>query len=260
MNIAIFDSGIGGLSVLYQAQRMLPEAHFLYYADEGHVPYGEKTREQILTYTEEAVRFLIHQGADAIVLACNTATSVAAAALRERYRLPIIGMEPAVKLALDQDDTHRVLVAATPITIKGNKLKCLVDHYDDHHLVDLLPLPGLVRFAEAGTYTGPRVHAYLSEQLAPFHLADYSAFVLGCTHFNLFKQELRTLLPPQMHFVDGNAGTVRQLIRKTADLPDTHRSAPGVTYFASGRQVTDPAQLQRIAGVLAHLDRMYPIE
>ena len=94
MNIAIFDSGIGGLSVLYQARRMLPEAHFLYYADEDHVPYGEKTREQILTYTDEAVRFLIDRGADAIVLACNTATSAAAATLRDRYPLPIIGMEP----------------------------------------------------------------------------------------------------------------------------------------------------------------------
>ena len=88
MNIAIFDSGIGGLSVLYQAKRMLPEAHFLYYADEDHVPYGEKTREQILTYTDEAVRFLIDRGADAIVLACNTATSVAAATLRDRYPCP----------------------------------------------------------------------------------------------------------------------------------------------------------------------------
>ena len=241
MNIAIFDSGIGGLSVLYQAKRMLPEAHFLYYADEDHVPYGEKTREQILTYTDEAVRFLMEQGADAIVLACN-------------------GMEPAVKLALNQDDTHRVLVAATPITIRGNKLKCLVEHYDGHHLVDLLPLPGLVRFAEKGIYSGAQVHAYLSEQLAEFNLEDYAAFVLGCTHFNLFKQELRTLLPPQMHFVDGNAGTVRQLIRRTVDLPATHGSTPGVTYFASGRPITDPAQLQFIQNVLAHLEKMYPIE
>lgn len=147
-------------------------------------------------------------------------------------------MEPAVKLALNQDDTHRVLVAATPITIRGNKLKCLVEHYDGHHLVDLLPLPGLVRFAEKGIYSGAQVHAYLSEQLAEFNLEDYAAFVLGCTHFNLFKQELRTLLPPQMHFVDGNAGTVRQLIRRTVDLPATHRSTPGVTYFASGRPIT----------------------
>lgn len=147
-------------------------------------------------------------------------------------------MEPAVKLALNQDDTHRVLVAATPITIRGNKLKCLVEHYDGHHLVDLLPLPGLVRFAEKGIYSGAQVHAYLSEQLAEFNLEDYAAFVLGCTHFNLFKQELRTLLPPQMHFVDGNAGTVRQLIRKTVDLPATHGSTPGVTYFASGRPIT----------------------
>lgn len=102
------------------------------------------------------MRFLLEQGADAIVLACNTATSVAAATLRDRYPLPIIGMEPAVKLALNQDDTHRVLVAATPITIRGNKLKCLVEHYDGHHLVDLLPLPGLVRFAEKAFTPAPR--------------------------------------------------------------------------------------------------------
>ncbi|MBD8943948.1 MAG: glutamate racemase, partial [Ruminococcaceae bacterium] len=123
-----------------------------------------------------------------------------------------------------------------------------------------LPLPGLVRFAEKGIYSGAQVHAYLSEQLAEFNLEDYAAFVLGCTHFNLFKQELRTLLPPQMHFVDGNAGTVRQLIRRTVDLPATHRSPPGVTYFASGRPITDPAQLQFIQNVLAHLEKMYPIE
>jgi len=91
-------------------------------------------------------------------------------------------------------------------------------------------------------------------------LEDYAAFVLGCTHFNLFKQELRTLLPPQMHFVDGNAGTVRQLIRRTVDLPAAHTSTPGVTYFASGRPITDPAQLQFIQNVLAHLEKMYPIE
>lgn len=259
MNIAIFDSGIGGLSVLYQAQRMLPKAHYLYYADRAHVPYGEKTREQILTYTDEAVRFLIQQGADAIVLACNTATSVAAATLRNRYALPIIGMEPAVKLALDHDPVHRVLVAATPITISGNKLKILMEHYDNHHLVDLLPLPGLVRFAEQGIYTGEAVHAYLSRQLADFHLEDYSAFVLGCTHFNLFKQELRTLLPNTMHFVDGNAGTVRQLLRKVRPLSATART-PGVTYYTSGETVTDTKRLQSFADVLAHLDRMYTIE
>lgn len=91
-------------------------------------------------------------------------------------------------------------------------------------------------------------------------MEDYAAFVLGCTHFNLFKQELRTLLPPQMHFVDGNAGTVRQLIRRTVNLPATHGSTPGVTYFASGRPITDPAQLQFIQNVLAHLEKMYPIE
>ena len=259
--IGIFDSGVGGLSVLRTALRLLPGERFIYYGDIANAPYGTKSEEEVRACADRVAKQLLDQGVKALVIACNTATCAAAAQLREKYpQLIIIGMEPAVKLALNQDDTHRVLVAATPITIRGNKLKCLVEHYDGHHLVDLLPLPGLVRFAEKGIYSGAQVHAYLSEQLAEFNLEDYAAFVLGCTHFNLFKQELRTLLPPQMHFVDGNAGTVRQLIRRTVDLPATHTSTPGVTYFASGRPITDPAQLQFIQNVLAHLEKMYPIE
>ena len=123
MKIGFFDSGIGGLSVLHHALKVFPNEQFLFFADKKHVPYGEKTSEQVLEYTSEAVEFMIENDVKAIVIACNTATSVAITTLREKYDLPIIGMEPAVKKALDENDTMRVLVCATPITVRGKKLK-----------------------------------------------------------------------------------------------------------------------------------------
>ena len=134
MKIGIFDSGIGGLSVLHQAMQLLPDEEFIYYADEQHVPYGEKTSEEILGYVDEIISFMISQGVEAIVIACNTATSVAAKIMREKYDLPIIGMEPAVKQAIDTyGDTNRVLVVATPITVKGKKIMELVERVDKHN-------------------------------------------------------------------------------------------------------------------------------
>lgn len=129
MKIGIFDSGMGGLSVLHRALRMIPEADFLYYADEEHVPYGEKTREQVRGYIDEIIAFMIKKQVDAIVIACNTATSVATKEYRSQFPLPIVGMEPAVKKAVEEyaDRPGRILVAATPITIQGDKL---------HHLVE----------------------------------------------------------------------------------------------------------------------------
>lgn len=259
MRIAIFDSGIGGLSVLHQALKRLPEEEFLYYADEAHAPYGEKTTAEILEYSDSIVRFLIRQGADAIVIACNTATSAAAAQLRAAYTVPIIGMEPAVKKALDIDPAHRVLVIATPITIKGNKLKGLMERYDNHHLVDLLPLPGLVRFAEQGVFGGEAVRDYLQRQLQPYALEQYSALVLGCTHFNLFKAELRAMLPQTMYFVDGNKGTIDQLIRRLAQTNAAPAEKPALQFYISGKKADAPEVQNKFRPILTHLEKMYHI-
>ena len=179
--------------------------------------------------------------------------------MRHRYDIPIIGMEPAAKKALDLDGEHRVLVAATPITVHGKKMQILIDRFDKDHLVDLLPLPRLVEFAEREEFRSETVHAYLAQELGRFHLADYSALVLGCTHFNYFKDTMREIMPENMHFVDGNEGTVRELIRQLdarhelEDLPQT------VDYYYSGRRVEDPAELARIARYLKRLDLVYDI-
>ena len=110
MKIGIFDSGIGGLSVLHVAKRLLPHEQFIYYADEKHVPYGEKSKEEIIGYVDEIIQFMINHGAKAVVIACNTATSAAVALMRKKYSLPIIGMEPAVKKAVDLYGNKKVLV------------------------------------------------------------------------------------------------------------------------------------------------------
>jgi glutamate racemase len=259
MKIGIYDSGIGGLSVLHHAQKVMPDARFLYYADEKHVPYGEKTREEIKGYVNETLNFLIDQGADAVVIACNTATSVAAKEYRNTFPIPIVGMEPAVKKAVKQqgDSDKRIMVTATPITIYGRKLENLVEKVDEKHIVDKVPLPMLVRFAERCNFESPEIDAYLREELKSFDLEKYGYVVLGCTHFNYFKEHFQTVFPNEIQFVDGNEGTIRQLMRVLPEKSDAI-DEPGVTYYYSGRLVNDYEKNQ-IDRYLAQLEKMYTI-
>ena len=259
MKIAFFDSGMGGLSVMHQAMKALPQEQFVFYADEDNVPYGTKTKEQVKHYVEEAFDFLMTQDVKAIVTACNTATSVAVTEMRRRYDIPIIGMEPAAKKALDLDGEHRVLVTATPITVSGQKMELLIEKVDKDHLVDRLALPELVTFAERQEFQSPAVTAYLQEQFAAYDFTAYSALVLGCTHFNYFKDTMRQILPAHIRFVDGNEGTVNELIRRLEERGQLEQLPAKVDYFYSGRAVTDPAELARIQRFLQRLDQMLMI-
>ena len=272
MKIGIFDSGMGGLSVLHRALRMIPEADFLYYADEEHVPYGEKTREQVRGYIDEIIAFMIKKQVDAIVIACNTATSVATKEYRSQFPLPIVGMEPAVKKAVEEyaDRPGRILVAATPITIQGDKLHHLVDRVDKRDMVDLVALPKLVRFAEQEIFDQNQIVPYLKEALKDYPLEEYKAFVLGCTHFNYFKESYQEIFPNKIEFVDGNEGALRELIRRMEKECDTFSAKNGVndandavkssktdrvTYYFSGKQISSADQI-RIDKYMCQLDRM----
>lgn len=257
MKIGIFDSGIGGLSVLHHAMKQMPDAEFIYYADEEHVPYGEKTVEQIKGYIEEILDFLIGKGVDAIVIACNTATSVATKEFRAGYPVPIVGMEPAVKKAVElyQNTGKRILVAATPVTIAGDKLQNLLERVDKEHDVDLLPLPMLVRFAERGEFLSMEVEAYLQKELEKFDLGNYIAVVLGCTHFNYFKESFGNAFPDKIHFVDGNEGTINQLKRVLGDKKEKG-VVQKVSYYYSGRAVTVEEKLE-IENYMQQLEKMY---
>ncbi len=256
MKIAFFDSGIGGITVLHQAMQVLPQEDYLYYADADHVPFGEKTREQIVRYTDDAVRFMAGKGVKAVVVACNTATCAAIGYLRKKYFIPILGMEPAVKPAVEEDGAQRVLVVATPVTVEGDKLKQLLSRVDDRHCVDTLALPELVAFAENGEFVSPRVSAYLGGKFRPYRLEEYSALVLGCTHFNYFKDTFRELLPKKTEIIDGSEGTVNHLADVLGRSGALEKNSGSVEYYISGRRGTDPAGLARIAALHERLERM----
>lgn len=260
MKIAFFDSGIGGLSVLHQAMKMLPSEEFIFFADEDNVPYGTKTKAEVRAFVRTAFDFLMTQQVKAIVTACNTATSVAVAEMRTRYDIPIIGMEPAAKRALDLDGTHHVLVTATPITVSGEKMELLIEKVDKDHLVDRLALPRLVEFAERQEFDTAAVKNYLQKELAPFDLTKYSALVLGCTHFNYFKRAFREILPDNVKFIDGNEGTVKELIRRLKEKNMLEKNQQSVEYFYSGRRVTGISELERLARYMERLEKMYAIK
>ncbi|MBO4457928.1 MAG: glutamate racemase [Butyrivibrio sp.] len=259
MKIGIFDSGIGGLSVLHEAYHYLPEQNYIFYADTKHVPYGLKTPEQILGYTIGITEFLLDKGAEAIVVACNTATSVAIRELRKRYNIPILGMEPAVKPAVEGTEKKRIMVIATPVTIREDKLKDLLHRVDEHHRVDLLPMPGLVEFAERAEFDSEDVLNYIKKQFAPYNMDEYCALVLGCTHFNYFKPAYRQIFGDETLLIDGNYGTVRHLaevlgleISKTPDnevyFEDTHKMLcmANTEYYYSEIPITDERELERL--------------
>jgi glutamate racemase len=257
MAIGFFDSGIGGVSVLHEARQWLPQSDFLYYADTDHVPYGTKPKAAVRECVFAAVDFLVRQGAGAIVIACNTATSVAVEDVRAKYReTPIIGMEPAVKVAVDRTPRHagRILVTATALTLKEEKLHNLLAQIDNEHIVDTLPLPRLVEFAENQQFEAATVLPYLQEQLEKFDLNHYEAIVLGCTHFVFFADLFRKIAAPHTEIIDGNRGTVNNLVRILAAQGLSDRGDGAVTFYHSGRKVEDQAALARYDELLARLD------
>jgi len=274
MKIGLYDSGIGGLSVLQEAYHLLPDEEYIFYADTDHVPYGLKTSGEILKYAEESVGFLIEKGVDAVVIACNTATSVAVKPLREKFELPIISMEPAVKPAVEylesapeESGDKRVLVIATPVTLREEKLRGLIERVDVRHRVDLLPMPRLVEFAERERFDSEEVSAYLKERFAGINTEKYGALVLGCTHFNYFKDMYKPFFPEGTRIFDGNEGTVRQLARRLSlsalnneDDMMKHLKADDIVdrtaYYTSGRKADSPAILEHFRRLHERLEDM----
>ena len=236
MNIGFFDSGIGGLTVLAEARGRLPGVDCLYFADTASVPYGDKPREVVRQCVFRGVAFMVAQGIEALVVACYTATSVAIEDLRQTYTFPIIGMEPAVKpaLQLTQATAQRVLVLATDMTLREDKFHRLVDRIDEEARVDYLSLQGLVTLAEAFNFDPAAVDPYLARATAHLDLSAYGAVVLGCTHFPYFRPHLARLFPAGTPFVDGNRGTINNLCAQLQGrLPEL--GAGAVSYFESGQ-------------------------
>lgn len=258
VKIAVFDSGIGGMTVLHQAMKLLPDEDYIFYADTAHVPYGEKTKEDVKKYVLEAADFLAAQNLKALVIACNTATSVAIEDLRQKFSFPILGIEPAVKPAVQQSEKKRkkVLVMATRLTLKEVKFHQLVERIDKHDIVDGLALPGLVEFAEKFIFSEEQVLPYLEEQLEPFDLKEYGTVVLGCTHFPFFKDSVRKLFPKETDIIDGGIGTARNLKRILGERHQIGDGTGTLSYYKSSVKVEDQETLVQYQNLLERLDNL----
>lgn len=244
LKIGFFDSGVGGISVMACAKKHLPNADYIYYADTDHVPYGTKTSEEIISFADSAVRYLTEAGTDVVVVACNTATSMAIEHLRAKYSIPIIGMEPAVKPAATIHPNERVLVCATAVTIAGEKLHALIENtFAEGFEPTLVALPELVTFAEAGEFDVGKITAYLSSEIDKCQ--KYAAVVLGCTHFTYFKDSFLNYLG-DVDIIDGTLGTVRRIVSVTREKYSTSEAQsclPDTVYVRSGNIVTDKRSL-----------------
>lgn len=210
--IGVFDSGLGGVAVLADLHRLLPHENLIYLGDSKYAPYGEKTKQEITQRSHQIVQDFIDEGAKAILIACNTATSAAVDSLRETYSLPIIGMEPALKPALEQVPQGQMAVLATTYTLVHGRYRRLLAELGQPERFLGIAAPMLVRYVEQGIFDGPPIQDYLAEIIP--QPENISAVVLGCTHFLYLKSAIRHYFGRDIPFFDANEGTIRQLERQ----------------------------------------------
>jgi glutamate racemase len=242
MKIAFFDSGIGGLTVLSEAIKLIPNEKYIYYSDPMNAPYGSKSKDEVVKLTLDAVSHLAPGDIKALVVACNTATSAAIDVLRKEYQFPVIGMEPAVKLALAKNRSKKVLVLATSLTLREEKFNSLIKRLDSEDKVDMLPLQKLVEYAEKRIFFDGCVYTYLRESFKGYELDNYSSIVLGCTHFSFFRKQIGEVTNFALDIIDGNQGVARQL-KKVLNDGNMLGNEFGFEVFESGRKITDESLL-----------------
>ena len=212
--IGIFDSGLGGISVLRHLRRVMPEEKFLYFGDSANAPYGTKTKEEVRALTFAALERMMEKGLKAFVVACNTATSAAVNELRAAYpEMIIIGIEPALKPAADRFPGGALGVMATPMTLRERKFASLMARYEGNCRVYKLPAPGLVELIESGRADSPETDALLRRLFAQCP-EKLDALVLGCTHYPFATTALRRVLGEDIALLDGGEGTARETRRR----------------------------------------------
>ncbi len=241
--VGVFDSGVGGISVLRALVSELPNESFVYYGDSAHAPYGEKTPTEVLDLSRQIVERLLTAGCKAVVIACNTATSAAAAQLRATYPdVPIIGVEPALKPAVLATPDGTVLVMATPMTVRLEKFQQLMAEWGSGARVIAVPCEGLAARIERGRLHEPDLNG-LIESLVGSHAGEADAVVLGCTHYPFVINQIREVLG-DVPFFDGGEGTARQLRRRLAacDLL-AGQDAQGAVKFLSSKDTPEELAL-----------------
>lgn len=213
--IGVFDSGVGGISVLRELVALMPNENYIFYGDSGNAPYGTKTLSEVQRLTCADAEYLLGQGVKALVVACNTATSAAIRILRAQYPdIPVIGIEPALKPAVMAKENPRVLVMATPMTLREEKFRLLMERFEKRATILPLPCPGLVEFVERGELESPGLERFLTELFAQYREQPVDCVVLGCTHYPFVKPIVQKVLGEHVLVFDGGAGTARETKRQ----------------------------------------------
>ena len=214
--IGLFDSGVGGISVLRHMLRLMPNERYLYMGDSANAPYGTKTKEQVRQLSFAVAEKLIDRGIKALVVACNTATSAAINDLRSAYPdLIVVGIEPALKLAADRFPKGNLGVMATPMTLREEKFDLLLHRFDSQCRVSKIPAPGLVELIEQGRGNSAEAEILLRSLLKDY-IGNIDALVLGCTHYPFAAEAISRVLGEQVALLDGGDGTARETKRRLA--------------------------------------------
>lgn len=213
--IGVFDSGVGGISVLREMVALMPQEHYLYFGDSKNAPYGTRPIGEVRELSLRAAECLSGEGIKALVVACNTATSAAIGDLRAIYDpMPVIGIEPALKPAALSGGRPRVLVMATPMTLREEKFRGLLKRYGGGADIIALPCPGLVEFVERGVFGGAELRGFLDGLFSGIRGERIDCVVLGCTHYPFVRDAIRDALGGDVKIFDGGAGTAREARRR----------------------------------------------
>lgn len=247
--IAIFDSGVGGLSVWREIAGQLPGEDTLYLADQAHIPYGTRALEEIRAFSEAIAGFLVEKGAQVIVIACNTASAAALHHLRRIFpQVPFVGMEPAVKPAVERTRNGTVGVIATPATFQGDLFASLMNRYASDVKVLTQVCPGLVEAVEAGALDTPATEALLRQCLAPLIEAGIDQLVLGCTHYHFLRPLIERIAGKEVAVIDPAPAVARQTARILAQRRNaaSPRTCGRHVFYTSGDRATFAAQLGQL--------------
>ena len=248
-HIGVFDSGIGGISVLRAIREQIPEESIIYFGDQGHVPYGSRSVQQIQAFSETITRFLLEQGAKLIVVACNTASAAALKYLREKFPdVPIVGMEPAVKPAAEHTQTGRVGVLATPTTFQGALYASVVERFANGVELYQDTCPGLVQQIEQGNLNGEETRWILEEALLPMLEKNIDTVVLGCTHYPFVIPLIERIVGDRVRVIDPAPAVAKQAGRllEARGLRKESGSRGEIKFYTSG----DPGALKSLLPLL----------
>ncbi|HOZ29844.1 MAG TPA: glutamate racemase [Bacteroidales bacterium] len=218
-SIGVFDSGIGGLTVLKELLERLPNEDFVYYADSRNAPYGHKSAEEIIAMCDYIIRFLLDKNCKIVVIACNTATAAAVQEMRKRFKIPIIAMEPAVKPACLNTKTRHIGVLATEGTFRGNHFLKTSEKYKDYVVLHLQVAKGLVELAEKGIFEGKEAESLVKQYTNPFLNSNIDQLVLGCTHYPYFFDLIKKTVGTNVTIVD----SAEPVARRTKDMLMTNK-------------------------------------